>query len=117
MYGVPSAAGARERPTKPATARIVTTYGSISMNWLGTGAPTTDRAPWRLDAAPNSSAASAALLFGAASNLQGALSVVGAPVPSQFMLMLPYVVTILAVAGFVGRSRAPAADGTPYIEE
>jgi len=59
----------------------------------------------------------AALLFGAASNLQGALSVVGAPVPSQFMLMLPYVVTILAVAGFVGRSRAPAADGTPYIKE
>jgi simple sugar transport system permease protein len=62
-------------------------------------------------------AALAALLFGAASNLQGALSVVGAPVPSQFMLMLPYVVTILAVAGFVGRSRAPAADGTPYIKE
>lgn len=62
-------------------------------------------------------AALAALLFGAASNLQGALSIVGAPVPSQFMLMLPYVVTILAVAGFVGRSRAPAADGTPYIKE
>ncbi len=62
-------------------------------------------------------AALAALLFGAASNLQGTLSVVGAPVPSQFMLMLPYVVTILAVAGFVGRSRAPAADGTPYIKE
>ena len=59
----------------------------------------------------------AALLFGAAENLQGTLSVVGAPVPSQFMLMLPYVVTILAVAGFVGRSRAPAADGTPYIKE
>ncbi len=62
-------------------------------------------------------AAMAALLFGAATNLQGTLSVVGAPVPSQFMLMLPYVVTVLAVAGFVGRSRAPAADGTPYIKE
>ena len=62
-------------------------------------------------------AALAALLFGAASSLQGALSIVGAPVPSQFMLMLPYVVTILAVAGLVGRSRAPAADGTPYIKE
>ena len=62
-------------------------------------------------------AAMAALLFGFASNLEGALSVVGAPVPSQFMLMLPYVVTILAVAGLVGRSRAPAADGEPYIKE
>ncbi len=62
-------------------------------------------------------AAMAALLFGFASNLEGALSVVGAPVPSQFMLMLPYVVTVLAVAGLVGRSRGPAADGTPYIKE
>ena len=56
----------------------------------------------------------AALLFGFASNLQGVLSVVGSPVPSQFMLMLPYVVTIFAVAGLVGRSRPPAADGVPY---
>lgn len=58
----------------------------------------------------------AALLFGFASNLQGVLSVIGSPVPSQFMLMLPYVVTIFAVAGLVGRSRAPAADGVPYIK-
>ncbi|MDP2773030.1 MAG: ABC transporter permease [Nocardioides sp.] len=58
----------------------------------------------------------AALLFGFASNLQGVLSVLpgGSPVPSQFMLMLPYVVTIFAVAGLVGRSRAPAADGVAY---
>jgi ABC-type uncharacterized transport system permease subunit len=56
----------------------------------------------------------AALLFGFATNLQGVLSVIGSPVPSQFMLMLPYVVTIFAVAGLVGRSRAPAADGVPY---
>ena len=62
-------------------------------------------------------AALAALLFGFASNLEGALSIVGAPVPSQFMLMLPYVVTILAVAGLVGRSRGPAAAGEPYIKE
>jgi ABC-type uncharacterized transport system permease subunit len=58
----------------------------------------------------------AALLFGFASNLQNTLSVIGSPVPSEFMLMLPYVVTIFAVAGFVGRSRAPAADGKPYIK-
>ncbi|MGZ5403132.1 MAG: ABC transporter permease [Nocardioides sp.] len=56
----------------------------------------------------------AALLFGFASNLQGVLSVLGSPVPSQFMLMLPYVVTIFAVAGLVGRSRPPAAVGLPY---
>lgn len=56
----------------------------------------------------------AALLFGFASNLQGVLSVIGSPVPSQFMLMLPYLVTIFAVAGLVGKSRPPAADGVPY---
>lgn len=62
-------------------------------------------------------AAMAALLFGAASTLEGMLSIVNAPVPSQFMLMLPYVVTILAVAGLVGRSRPPAASGMPYVKE
>ncbi len=59
----------------------------------------------------------AALLFGFASSLQNTLSIVGSPVPSEFMLMLPYVVTIFVVAGVVGRSRAPAADGKPYIKE
>jgi len=44
------------------------------------------------------------------------LSVVGSPVPSQFMLMIPYVVTLLAVAGLVGRSRPPAASGEPYVK-
>ena len=58
----------------------------------------------------------AALLFGFASNLQNALSVIGSPVPSEFMLMLPYLVTIFAVAGLVGRSRPPAADGQPYVK-
>ncbi len=56
----------------------------------------------------------AALLFGFSANLSGVLSVIGSPVPSQFMLMLPYLVTIIAVAGLVGHSRAPAADGVPY---
>jgi simple sugar transport system permease protein len=59
----------------------------------------------------------AALLFGFASNLQGVLSALGSPVPSQFMLMLPYVITIFAVAGLVGRSRPPAADGVPYKQQ
>jgi ABC-type uncharacterized transport system permease subunit len=58
----------------------------------------------------------AALLFGFTTNLQGTLGVIGSPVPSEFMLMLPYVVTILAVAGFVGHVRGPAAAGKPYVK-
>ena len=58
----------------------------------------------------------AGLLFGFATNLQSVLGIIGSPVPSEFMLMLPYVVTIFAVAGLVGQSRPPAADGRPYIK-
>lgn len=58
----------------------------------------------------------AALLFGFATNLQNVLGVIGSPVPSEFMLMLPYVVTIFAVAGLVGKVRPPAAEGKPYIK-
>jgi len=58
----------------------------------------------------------AALLFGFAQNLQNVLGVIGSPVPSEFMLMLPYVVTIFAVAGLVGQARGPAASGKPYIK-
>jgi simple sugar transport system permease protein len=61
-------------------------------------------------------AALAALLFGFATNLQNLLTVLKTPIPSEFMLMLPYIVTILAVAGFAGQIRAPAADGKPYIK-
>lgn len=61
-------------------------------------------------------AALAGLLFGFAENLQSTFATIGSPVPSEFLLMLPYVITIVAVAGLVGRSRAPAADGTPYIK-
>ena len=57
-----------------------------------------------------------ALLFGFASNLQNVLGVIGSPVPSEFMLMLPYLVTIFAVAGVVGQVRGPAASGKPYIK-
>ncbi|SFB35267.1 simple sugar transport system permease protein [Nocardioides alpinus] len=59
----------------------------------------------------------AALLFGFATNLGGVLSAIGSPVPTQFMLMLPYLVTIFAVAGLVGRSRPPAAVGIPYQQQ
>ncbi len=58
----------------------------------------------------------AALLFGFTDQLQSYLSLTGSSVPSQFLAMLPYAVTILAVAGLVGRVRAPAADGKPYVK-
>lgn len=61
-------------------------------------------------------AALAALLFGFATNLQNLLTILKTPIPSEFMLMLPYVVTLLAVAGFAGQIKAPAADGKPYIK-
>ncbi|MBL0885247.1 ABC transporter permease [Myceligenerans indicum] len=56
----------------------------------------------------------AALLFGFATNLQYVLGAIGSPVPSEFMLMLPYLVTIVAVAGLAGQVRKPAASGLPY---
>lgn len=56
----------------------------------------------------------AALLFGFANNLQSTLSIIGVSIPSEFMLMVPYIATIIAVTGLVGRVRAPAADGIPY---
>jgi simple sugar transport system permease protein len=59
-------------------------------------------------------AVGAALLFGFADQLQQVLSIIGTPIPSQFMLMAPYLITLFAVAGLVGKSRAPAADGVPY---
>ena len=37
--------------------------------------------------------------------------------PSQVLLLLPYIATIVAVAGLVGKVRAPAADGTPFVKE
>ncbi len=56
----------------------------------------------------------AAILFGFATNLGAVMQAVGSPVPAEFLLMIPYVVTVLAVAGFVGAVRAPAAEGVPY---
>lgn len=58
----------------------------------------------------------AALLFGFATNLQTLLKNLGSVIPGEFMSMLPYIVTVLAVVGFAGQVRAPAADGKPYIK-
>ncbi|NLG71843.1 MAG: ABC transporter permease [Chloroflexi bacterium] len=60
----------------------------------------------------------AALLFGFAMALQTQLQFTGQfNIPHQFIGMLPYVLTIIVLAGFVGRSRPPAAEGVPYEKE
>jgi simple sugar transport system permease protein len=59
----------------------------------------------------------AALVFGFADSLQQKLAILRTPIPSEFLAMAPYVVTIVLVAGLIGRARPPAADGKPYIKE
>lgn len=67
-----------------------------------------------------------ALLFGAASGLQtvvavdrpeGQLGSLLVSIPTQFYAAFPYILTIIILAGVVGRSIAPAADGIPYEKE
>ncbi|WP_084129389.1 ABC transporter permease [Demequina sp. NBRC 110055] len=59
-------------------------------------------------------ALAAALLFGFADALRVQLGIIGSDIPSQFLAMFPYLATIFAVAGLVGHSRPPAAEGIPY---
>lgn len=61
-------------------------------------------------------AAVMALFFGFVKQLGSLVQSLKAPVPSDFLLLLPYVATIIAVAGVLGRSRAPAADGVAYVK-
>lgn len=63
----------------------------------------------------------AALLFGFADALQVKMQILqpvlpflDVPVPPEFLQMVPYVLTIVVVAGVVGRSRPPAEEGKPY---
>jgi simple sugar transport system permease protein len=57
----------------------------------------------------------AALFFGFFAALQYTLQRAG--VPSQLMQALPYLAALIALAGFAGRVRAPAADGIPYVRQ
>jgi simple sugar transport system permease protein len=59
----------------------------------------------------------ASLIFGFASSLQGKLAILQVPIPSQFLLMAPYIATMIALAGLVGRATPPAADGQPYEKQ
>lgn len=59
-------------------------------------------------------AALMAIFFGFATELGSQVQTLNTPVPSDFLLMLPYVATVIAVAGLIGRVRPPASDGEPY---
>jgi len=61
-------------------------------------------------------ATAAALLFGFCRQLGQELQLLNVPISPYLLAMLPYVATIIAVAGLVGRVRAPAADGKPYVK-
>lgn len=59
----------------------------------------------------------AGLLFGFADMLASKLAILGIQIPSEFLLMAPYIATMIVLAGVVGRSQVPAADGKPYEKE
>jgi len=61
-------------------------------------------------------AISAALLFGFATQLQSIMSTLNIPIQSNLLLMTPYIVTIIVLAGLVGKVRGPRAEGIPYIK-
>ena len=54
------------------------------------------------------------LIFGFADSLQVKLQILRVPIPSEFLLMAPYIVTMIILTGVVGRAVPPAADGQPY---
>jgi simple sugar transport system permease protein len=60
-------------------------------------------------------AAAACLLFGAAEALQ--IQLQGSSFPNEILQALPYLVTMLVLAGFIGRARPPRAVGVPYDPE
>jgi ABC-type uncharacterized transport system permease subunit len=61
-------------------------------------------------------AISAALLFGFTTQLQSILSSLNVPIESNLLLLTPYVVTIIVVAGLIGKVRGPRAEGIPFIK-
>jgi len=60
---------------------------------------------------------SSGLLFGFADSLKDRLSILNVNIPSPFLLMAPYLATLIVLAGVVGRSTPPAAGGVPYDKE
>lgn len=62
-------------------------------------------------------AAGAALVFGFAESIQIQLQIHGLQIPTQFVQMIPYILTIIVLAGFIGKTEPPEADGVPYPKE
>jgi general nucleoside transport system permease protein len=59
----------------------------------------------------------ASLIFGFADSLQVKMQILRIPIPTEFLQMAPYIVTMIVLAGVVGRVHPPAADGLPYEKE
>jgi len=59
----------------------------------------------------------AGLLFGFADAIGSKLSLLGSVIPPQFMAMAPYLITMIVLAGFIGKGQAPAAEGQAYEKE
>ena len=57
------------------------------------------------------------LIFGFADSLQVKMQILKTPIPSEFLQMAPYIVTIIVVAGLVGGVHTPAADGAVYEKQ
>jgi ABC-type uncharacterized transport system permease subunit len=62
-------------------------------------------------------ALAAGLLFGFSDSLAASLALLRVKIPSEFLLMAPYLITMLVLAGVVGRGQMPAADGKPYEKQ
>lgn len=62
-------------------------------------------------------ALAASTVFGGAQALQYLVEAVGLSIPSDLLNMLPYIITIVALAGFIGKTHKPAASTIPYTKE
>jgi len=63
--------------------------------------------PWRI--------AGASLIFGGAEALQLRMQATGVPIPSAFLVAIPYVLTIIVITVFAGKAAYPAAINVPYL--
>ncbi len=62
-------------------------------------------------------AAAGGLLFGFSEALGQRFQFLGVPIPAQFLQMVPYLVTIIVLAGLIGKATSPKADGVPFEKE